>query len=545
MYRPTLTRAWQILDKHAEDAHEHRIADLFADEPQRLEAMSIRGAGVYLDFSKNLLSRENFEALLHLAEESPLAERRKAMFAGERINKSESRPVLHTALRNRSGSPVLVDGNDVMPDIGAVLDQMAAFSRAVRTGKWLGFGGKRMEAVVNIGIGGSDLGPKMVCRALEAFRAPALRCHFVSNVDGADIGDTLKELNPATTLFIVSSKTFTTQETLMNARTALSWFRANGTDSPDALKKHFVGVTANPAAAMEFGIDAGNIFRFWDWVGGRYSLWSSIGLPIALAVGDDGFRELLGGAHDMDRHFLEAPLDKNMPVVLGLLGIWYINFLGAQTHAVIPYSQRMEYLPAFLQQLDMESNGKSVDIEGNEVEWATGPILWGEPGTNGQHAFFQLLHQGTRFVPIDFIAAIAADPGTEDHHAALLSNMLAQANAFMDGSPPDDKRLFARCPGNRPSNVILLDELTPRSLGALIALYEHKVFVQGVIWNINSFDQWGVELGKRLAKAIAADDPERTARFDASTRHLMEMIKAAPRRSRPGAGNTVERRDDA
>ncbi|EPJ55388.1 MAG: glucose-6-phosphate isomerase [Osedax symbiont Rs2] len=523
MYNLSQSVTWNKLQHLAAQTKDQRISDAFIEDPQRFEKMSLRLDGLFLDYSKNLVSEEVLATLMQLAEHSPLRQRRAQMFSGDIINVTENRPVLHTALRNRSADPVEVNGRDVMPEIRASLDKLKIFSDKVRSGEWLGYSGKRIRDVVNIGIGGSDLGPNMVCRALLEQRHPQLRIHFVSNVDGQHINKVLSSLKPETTLFIVSTKTFSTQETLLNANSAKSWFLQQA-EAKD-VAKHFVAVSTNQAAAMEFGIKRENIFEFWAWVGGRYSLWSSIGLPIALSIGYDGFIELLEGAYEMDQHFLHAPLEQNMPVIMALIGIWYINFLGAETQAVIPYDQALHQLPAFLQQLDMESNGKSVDMEGQPIDYATGSIVWGQTGSNGQHAFFQLLHQGTRFVPIDFIASLHSDEKATEHHFALLTNMLAQANAFMVGDTSADTKTHASCPGNRPSNVLLLDEMNPKNLGALIALYEHKVFVQGAIWNINSFDQWGVQLGKRLATEISANIKHSSTDYDPSTQGLMSIVR--------------------
>lgn len=525
MYALDQSVTWKKLEQLAEQARDDRIADYFAGDKHRFDKMSLSQGELFLDYSKNKLSDEVLASLLQLAEHSPLRQRRAQMFSGDIINVTEKRPVLHTALRNRGDEPVVVNGQDVMPDIQAGLKKLEAFSNKVRDGKWLGYTGKRIRSVVNIGIGGSDLGPNMVCRALLHYKHPEMSFHFISNVDGQHIKKALKSLDPETTLFIVSTKTFSTQETLLNANSAKRWFLEKTGASAADLGQHFVAVSTNKAAAMEFGINQDCIFEFWAWVGGRYSLWSSIGLPIALCIGFDQFIELLEGAHEMDRHFVEAPLEQNMPVILALIGIWYINFLGAETQAVIPYDQALHQLPAFLQQLDMESNGKSVDMEGQPVDYATGPIVWGQTGSNGQHAFFQLLHQGTRFVPIDFIASLQGDEETEEHHFALLTNMLAQANAFMNGDISDGQQDYTSSPGSRPSNVLLLDRLNPRNVGALIALYEHKVFVQGAIWNINSFDQWGVQLGKRLATEISRNIERKSADYDQSTQGLMTIVK--------------------
>ncbi|WP_299203722.1 glucose-6-phosphate isomerase [uncultured Amphritea sp.] len=525
MYNLSSSVTWKKLEQLARETQNDRISEYFSDDAGRFDKMSLRLGGLFLDYSKNRLSGEIFKTLLKLAEHSPLRQRQAQMFSGDIINVTEKRPVLHTALRNRGEEPVTVNGQNVMPEIQAGLKKLQAFTDKVRDGEWLGFSGKRIRNVVNIGIGGSDLGPNMVCRALLPYQHPEMKFHFISNVDGQHIKKILKGLDPETTLFIISTKTFSTQETLLNANTAKQWFIEHSHCQGADLGKHFVAVSTNKAAAMEFGVNEDSIFEFWAWVGGRYSLWSSIGLPIALSIGYERFIELLEGAFEMDQHFQNAPLEKNMPVIMALIGIWYINFLGAETQAVIPYDQALHQLPSFLQQLDMESNGKSVDMEGNPVDYATGPIVWGQTGSNGQHAFFQLLHQGTRFVPIDFIASLQVEEGTEAHQFALLTNMLAQANAFMNGDAAGHQQDYTSCPGNRPSNVLLLDQLNPHNLGALIALYEHKVFVQGTIWNINSFDQWGVQLGKRLATEISRNIESKSTEYDASTQGLMQIVK--------------------
>ena len=517
------SESWSMLEQLANETRNDRIADYFKADPDRFDKMSLRLGELFLDYSKNKVSPQVMGALLEMAKQSPLESRREQMFSGETINVTEQRPVLHTALRNLGEAPVVVNGQDVMPEVRASLEKLRAFTEQVRNGQWLGYTGKRIRDVVNIGIGGSDLGPSMVCRALIDYQHQEMNVHFISNVDGRHLKKVLKGLDPETTLFVVSTKTFSTQETLLNANSAKRWFQAQTQSTTTDMGQHFVAVSTNINAATEFGIREDSIFEFWDWVGGRYSLWSSIGLPIALSIRFEAFIELLEGAFIMDQHFREAPFEANMPVVLALIGIWNINFLGAETQAIIPYDQALHQLPAFLQQLDMESNGKSVDIDGNPVSHATGPIVWGQTGSNGQHAFFQLLHQGTRFVPIDFIATLKPEDDTKDHHFALLTNMLAQANAFMNGDTQNDQ--YASCPGNRPSNVLLMDELTPRNLGALIALYEHKVFVQGAIWNINSFDQWGVQLGKRLANDISRDIEQQSDKYDPSTQGLMEIVK--------------------
>ena len=518
------------------------MRDLFAVDPTRAGRMSVQLDGMLIDFSKNRITDETLRLLDQLAEETGVLREAGRMFAGETINSTEQRAVLHTALRNPAETPLLVDGQDVMPQIKRVLAHMRQFCAEVRDGSRIGHSGKRITDVVNIGIGGSDLGPYMVCEALRPYGDPRLAMHFVSNVDASHILETLQPLDPETTLFIIASKTFTTQETLTNAHTARRWLLRHVADEA-AIACHFVAVSTNAAAVAKFGIDTANMFEFWDWVGGRYSLWSAIGLPIMLFVGQDNFAELLAGAHAMDRHFLSAPAARNAPLILGLLGIWYSNFFGADSQAIIPYDQHLHRFPAYLQQLDMESNGKSVTRDGQAVDGMTGPIIWGEPGTNSQHAFFQLLHQGTRLVPVDFIAAIKAHHQEDAHQMMLLANCLAQSQALMCGKSPETARaeLVAQglspdaiaallphrvFPGNRPSNTILLDMLTPRTLGMLIALYEHKVFVQGIIWNVNSFDQWGVELGKQLAGKILADLQSREikSKHDASTAALIERI---------------------
>ncbi|WP_069384898.1 glucose-6-phosphate isomerase [Halomonas caseinilytica] len=524
MFQLTRSVTWQALKQLQAQTAGDRIRDYFTADPQRFERMSLRVGGLFLDYSKHHIADAVLDKLLELADHSALVQRRAQMFSGDIINVTENRPVLHTALRNLGDDPLMVDGQDVMPEIHRTREQIRRFSEEVRSGEWKGYSGERIRDVVNIGIGGSDLGPNMACRALLKHRHPEINFHFVSNVDGTHIQKVLSRLDPATTLFIVSTKTFSTQETLLNAKTARRWFLENAGEDAD-VGAHFVAASTNRKAAMEFGIREENVFEFWAWVGGRYSMWSSIGLPIALSIGFDGFMEMLEGAHEMDQHFLNAPNSANMPVLMALIGIWYINFQGAETHAIVPYDQALHQLPAFLQQLDMESNGKSVDIFGHPVDYKTGPIVWGQTGSNGQHAFFQLLHQGTRYVPIDFIASLKPEPGVEDHHFALLTNMLAQANAFMEGSQEGSRLDPYSCPGNRPSSTLLLDELTPKNLGALIALYEHKVFVQGVIWNINSFDQWGVQLGKRIAGEISERIDEQSQDFDGSTQGLLKLVR--------------------
>ena len=544
MIRLTDLPAWKALKAHHREVAELSMRELFAADPGRFEKFSLRWDEFLFDFSKNRITAETLPLLLDLARQVGLGARIEAMFGGRRINRTEDRAVLHVALRNRGGRPMTVDGVDVMPKVRAVLDKMRAFSEEVRSGRWLGFTGKPMTDVVNIGIGGSDLGPLMVCEALRHYAHPRLRVHFVSNVDATHLAETLKSLDPATTLFIVASKTFTTQETLTNAWSARDWLVAKLGDEA-AVGRHFVALSTNAEAVGAFGIDPENMFEFWDWVGGRYSLWSAIGLSIALAVGMDRFEELLDGAHAVDEHFRSAPLEENVPVIMALLGVWYVNFFGAESHAVLPYEQYLSRFPAYLQQGDMESNGKRVTLDGEVVDYATGPIIWGEPGTNGQHAFYQLIHQGTRLIPCDFIAGVNSLNPLGRHQPILLSNFLAQTEALMKGkseaearaeleasglAPDEVEKLLPHkvFPGNRPTNSLLYRRLTPRTLGALIALYEHKIFVQGVVWNVNSFDQWGVELGKQLAKAILPEleGEKAPTGHDSSTLGLIEYYRA-------------------
>jgi glucose-6-phosphate isomerase len=540
----TRSPAWRALERHAEAMAAAHLRDLFAADGDRFARFSLRLDDLLLDYAKNRVTDETMGLLFDLARAAELEHCRTRMFAGDRINVTENRAVLHIALRNRSNRPIVVDGRDVMPAVNAVLDKMRAFSEQVRSAAWRGHTGAAVTDIVNIGIGGSDLGPCMVCEALKPYQRPDLRPHFVSNVDGAQLHDTLAPLDPAHTLFVVASKTFTTQETMTNAASARAWLVERLGDEA-AVAKHFVAVSTNAQAVATFGIRTENMFEFWDWVGGRYSLWSAIGLPIALAVGFARFAELLAGAHAMDEHFRTTPLERNMPVILALLGIWYRDFLGACSHAVLPYSQHLHRLPAYLQQADMESNGKSVRRDGARVDYATGPIVWGEPGTNGQHAFYQLLHQGTELVPADFLAAAESLTPLGDHHDKLLANFFAQTEALAFGKTADQARgeleseglsggaLAALVPhkvfeGNRPTNSILFRRLDPATLGKLIALYEHKIFTQGVLWNINSFDQWGVELGKQLAKVILPQlaDPEPVSSHDSSTNGLINHMKA-------------------
>ncbi len=540
--------AWKALQAHHRDLAETPMREFFAADPERFSRFSLRWDEFLFDYSKNRITSETVNLLLDLARQVGLGARIEAMFGGQRINSTEDRAVFHVALRHRGQRQMPVDGVDVMPGVRAVLDKMRIFSDAVRNGRWLGFTGQPMTDVVNLGIGGSDLGPLMVCEALKHCTQPNFKVHFVSNVDATHLVETLKNLNPATTLFIVASKTFTTQETLTNAWSARDWLVAKLGDEA-AVGRHFVALSTNGEAVGAFGIDPDNMFEFWDWVGGRYSLWSAIGLSIALAVGMDRFEELLDGAHAADEHFRSAPLEENIPVIMALLGVWYVNFFGAESHAVLPYEQYLSRFPAYLQQGDMESNGKRVTLEGELVDYATGPIIWGEPGTNGQHAFYQLIHQGTRLIPCDFIAGVNSHNPLGRHQAILLSNFLAQTEALMKGKseaearaeleaagldPDEVEKLLPHkiFPGNRPTNSLLYRRLTPRTLGALIALYEHKIFVQGVIWNVNSFDQWGVELGKQLAKTILPEleGEKAPTGHDSSTQGLIDYCRAMTER---------------
>ncbi|ENC0681555.1 glucose-6-phosphate isomerase [Escherichia coli] len=541
---PTQTAAWQALQKHFDEMKDVTIADLFAKDGDRFSKFSATfDDQMLVDYSKNRITEETLAKLQDLAKECDLAGAIKSMFSGEKINRTENRAVLHVALRNRSNTPILVDGKDVMPEVNAVLEKMKTFSEAIISGEWKGYTGKAITDVVNIGIGGSDLGPYMVTEALRPYKNH-LNMHFVSNVDGTHIAEVLKKVNPETTLFLVASKTFTTQETMTNAHSARDWFlKAAGDEKHVA--KHFAALSTNAKAVGEFGIDTANMFEFWDWVGGRYSLWSAIGLSIVLSIGFDNFVELLSGAHAMDKHFSTTPAEKNLPVLLALIGIWYNNFFGAETEAILPYDQYMHRFAAYFQQGNMESNGKYVDRNGNVVDYQTGPIIWGEPGTNGQHAFYQLIHQGTKMVPCDFIAPAITHNPLSDHHQKLLSNFFAQTEALAFGKSrevveqeyrdqgKDPATLdyvvpFKVFEGNRPTNSILLREITPFSLGALIALYEHKIFTQGVILNIFTFDQWGVELGKQLANRILPElkDDKEISSHDSSTHGLINRYKA-------------------
>lgn len=541
---PTQTAAWQALQKHFDEMKDVTIADLFAKDGDRFSKFSATfDDQMLVDYSKNRITEETLAKLQDLAKECDLAGAIKSMFSGEKINRTENRAVLHVALRNRSNTPILVDGKDVMPEVNAVLEKMKTFSEAIISGEWKGYTGKAITDVVNIGIGGSDLGPYMVTEALRPYKNH-LNMHFVSNVDGTHIAEVLKKVNPETTLFLVASKTFTTQETMTNAHSTRDWFlKAAGDEKHVA--KHFAALSTNAKAVGEFGIDTANMFEFWDWVGGRYSLWSAIGLSIVLSIGFDNFVELLSGAHAMDKHFSTTPAEKNLPVLLALIGIWYNNFFGAETEAILPYDQYMHRFAAYFQQGNMESNGKYVDRNGNVVDYQTGPIIWGEPGTNGQHAFYQLIHQGTKMVPCDFIAPAITHNPLSDHHQKLLSNFFAQTEALAFGKSrevveqeyrdqgKDPATLdyvvpFKVFEGNRPTNSILLREITPFSLGALIALYEHKIFTQGVILNIFTFDQWGVELGKQLANRILPElkDDKEISSHDSSTNGLINRYKA-------------------
>ncbi len=549
---PTKTAAWAKLAEHHKRVADIHMKDLFAADPKRFEKFSLRLNDLAVDYSKNRITEETLRLLIDLAGEVDLAGAIEKMFIGEKINETEGRAVLHTALRNRSEMPVLLDGRDVMPGVRAVLEKMRLFSEGIRSGEWKGFSGKSITDIVNIGIGGSDLGPVMATECLRPYGREGLAAHFVSNVDGTQIVETLKRLNPETTLFMIASKTFTTQETMLNALTAREWFLAYAREK-EHVAKHFVAISTNIEEVGAFGIDQENMFVFWDWVGGRYSLWSAIGLSIACSIGYENFTELLQGGYEMDCHFRFTPFEQNIPVILALIGFWYRNFFGTETEAILPYDQYMHRFPAYFQQGNMESNGKSVDRNGKRITYQTGPVIWGEPGTNGQHAFYQLLHQGTPLVPADFLAPAISHNPIGDHHALLLSNFFAQTEALMRGKTREEvlaelmkeKRSEAEIErlwpyrvfeGNRPTNSILFKQLTPRTLGSLIAMYEHKIFVQGVIWNIYSFDQWGVELGKQLARNIFPELRESapTVAHDASTNGLINLFK----KMREGDENT-------
>ena len=541
-HNPTETSAWRNLEMLFMTMQATPMQELFADDPNRFENFSAKFEDILVDYSKNIINEETFKALIELAHEVELPLAIQSMFRGDKINETEGRSVLHVALRNRSNMPVRVDGEDVMPQVNKVLDQMKQFSDSVRSGSWKGYSAKAITDIVNIGIGGSDLGPYMVTEALRPYWT-TITPHFISNVDGTHLAETVKRLNPETTLFIIASKTFTTQETMTNAESARRWFLEK-TDNKGDVAKHFVAVSTNTKEVTNFGISPENMFVFWDWVGGRYSLWSSIGLSISATIGYNNFIQLLEGAHAVDNHFKSEKLEKNIPVILALIGIWYNNFFGAASEAILPYDQYLHRFAAYFQQGNMESNGKSVDRDGKPLSYQSGPIIWGEPGTNGQHAFYQLIHQGTKLIPCDFIAPAISHNALSDHHEKLLSNFFAQTEALMNGKSASeveadlkkagmsDEEIDFHLPfrvfeGNRPSNTILFKQLTPRTLGSLIAIYEHKIFVQGIIWNVFSFDQWGVELGKVLAKKIL---PELSAKdeitsHDASTNGLINYFK--------------------
>ena len=540
---PTTTKSWQNLSRHYEKTKHVHMKTLFAEDPQRFDKFSIRFNDIIVDFSKNRITAETIKLLIALAEACDLKNAIENMFGGEKINATENRAVLHIALRNRDNNPVVVDGRDVMPEVNAVLKKMKDFSTKVITGDWQGYTDKRITDIVNIGIGGSDLGPVMVTEALRPYAKEGISVHFVSNIDGTHLVETLKRLDPETALFMIASKTFTTQETMTNAFSARRWFLKTAKD-PSLVARHFVAISTNTQAVEKFGIDKDNMFIFWDWVGGRYSLWSAIGLSIACYIGYENFVELLQGAFKMDQHFKTAPFENNIPILLALIGIWYNNFFGAQSEAILPYDQYMHRFPAYFQQGNMESNGKSSDRNGQKITYQTGPVIWGEPGTNGQHAFYQLIHQGTKLIPADFLAPAISHNPIGEHHQILLSNFFAQTEALLHGKTEEEviadlkadgktaKEIQNLLPhklfeGNRPTNSILFKKLTPRVLGSLIAMYEHKIFVQGVIWNIFSFDQWGVELGKQLAKKILPEleDGKPVDTHDSSTNGLINIYK--------------------
>ena len=542
----TASPAWQALTKHKDEIAKTSMRELFANDPERFTRMSAHACGVFVDYSKHRATDQTMKLLFSLASQADVEGWREKMFTGEKINGTEGRSVLHVALRNRSSKPILSDGKDVMPEVNAVLAKMRDFTERLRSGAWKGHTGKTITDVVNIGIGGSDLGPVMATEALRPYWKADMRVHFVSNVDGTHVVETLKRVDPERTLFIVASKTFTTQETLTNAKSARAWLLAHPGFDASAVAKHFVALSTNAKEVAAFGIDTENMFGFWDWVGGRYSLWSAIGLPIACVIGMDKFEELLAGGHEMDNHFRTAPLEKNLPVVLAMLGIWYMNFHGAETHAILPYDQYLHRFAAYFQQGDMESNGKRVDRAGKAItDYTTGPVLWGEPGTNGQHAFYQLIHQGTRLIPCDFIAPVESHNPLGKHHEILLANFFAQTEALMRGKTPDEARaeleaqkvpaerldelsVHKSFPGNRPTTSMIVQKITPKVLGALIAMYEHKIFVQGIVWNIYSFDQWGVELGKQLASKILPElqAPGQITTHDPSTNGLINLYKS-------------------
>lgn len=543
---PTKTSAWKNLEVHAQEMKQLHLKELFEEDAERFKKYTLCFEDILLDYSKNLINDETLNLFNLLAEECRLKDAIEAMYTGEKINKTEDRAVLHVALRNRSNEPVMVDGKDVMPEVSAVLDQMKAFSDKVMAGEWRGFSGKPIDTIVNIGIGGSDLGPLMVTEALKPYQKD-IKVNFVSNVDGTHMTETLNHIDPETTLFIIASKTFTTQETMTNAHTARNWFMSHAKDEK-MVSRHFVAVSTNTEKVEEFGINPQNMFRFWNWVGGRYSLWSAIGLSIACTIGFDNFEKLLLGAHKMDKHFREADFRENLPVTLAMIGLWYNNFFDAQSETILPYDQYMHRFAAYFQQGNMESNGKSVDRNGEKVNYQTGPIIWGEPGTNGQHAFYQLIHQGTKLIPCDFMAPAISHNPVGDHHPKLLANFFAQTEALMKGKSEqevveelkaegksdkeiEELKAFKVFEGNKPTNSILFRQLTPETLGSLIAMYEHKIFVQGVLWNVFSFDQWGVELGKQLAKKILPelDGADPVSSHDSSTNGLINAYKTMRR----------------
>jgi glucose-6-phosphate isomerase len=516
---------WQKLRAHYEQMHAVHMRELFVDDPNRGPAYSLQAVDIFADYSKNRITQETLELLLALARTCDVEKLRDAMFAGKKINITENRAVLHTALRNQSDQPVMVDEQDVMPGVRSVLEKMSQFSSVVRSGSWLGHTGKPIKSVVNIGIGGSDLGPQMVTEALKFYSQRDIDIRFVSNVDGTSLAETLHDLDPAETLFIIVSKTFTTDETMTNAQSARNWV-VDGLGNEAAVAKHFVAVSTNTVEVQKFGINPDNMFEFWDWVGGRYSLTSAVGLSIMVSVGHENFYEMLKGFYAMDEHFRTAPLEKNLPVILGLIGVWYGNFFGAQSEAILPYDQYLHRFAAYFQQANMESNGKSVTKDGQTVDYPTGPVIWGEPGTNGQHAFYQLLHQGTRIIPCDFIGFAKPLNNIGEHHTKLTANLLAQSQALAFGKTAESGQPYKEFSGNRPSNTLLLPQLTPHTLGQLIALYEHKIFVQGIIWNINSFDQYGVELGKILAKDLYEElkGTQSSTPHDSSTDQLIKKL---------------------
>lgn len=534
----TNSAAWQALQTHKEELQDVHMRDLFASDAERFNNYSLHFDDILFDYSKNRITAKTMQLLVDLAKEADLKAMSQKMFSGEKINVTEDRAVLHIALRNQSNTAIYVDGEDVMPDVNAVLERMKTFSEDVRKGNWKGYTGKAITDIINIGIGGSDLGPKMVTTALKPYAHDTINVHYVSNIDPSDLAETLKKLNPETSLFLIASKTFTTQETMTNANTARDWFLKSAQDKAH-VAKHFAALSTNEKGVSEFGIDTQNMFGFWDWVGGRYSLWSAIGLSIAIYIGFDNFKQLLNGAHQADQHFLNTPIEQNIPAIMGLLGIWYNNFWNAQSHAILPYDNYLEHFASYFQQGDMESNGKSNTRQGHEVTYQTGPVIWGQPGTNGQHAFYQLIHQGTKLIPADFLAAAQNHNPTGDHHDILLSNYFAQTEALMTGKTKEEvhqelsdntsdlvvnSKAFS---GNRPTNSFLYKKLTPETLGKLIAFYEHKIFTQGIIWNINSFDQMGVELGKVLAKAILPElkGDEEVSSHDSSTNGLINTFK--------------------